>query len=181
MEILTSELNRGGYVKNLESSREYYETKIEDLRAEKQDNEAKIEALRAVDSNAFREKIAEYTIRNVDIDREITTLQGYLSQPANADTTAFEKKMTTVYDNIATFTETYTKISLAFYHNESTTHFRYTSIIRADGGIGRVFTILGSAVIGLIVAAAVTLAIYLPAYTRRKNQENALAPENKAE
>ncbi len=198
---LLVEIEENGYVNP--NDVDYYTT-IENYKAslvrEKTINEAKIANLneqyktiidlsgnQTIIIQDIMSNINDLTSRNAEIDYMITNVYDkILNNRDNHDNDPiyqeklrlFDERITTHYNKLIEFTDTYKKFSVNSYEENTKILVSAGSIITSTGGINIILAFLVFLVVGFVVGCGVNLCIDMPAYLKNKNDKE---KENKEE
>ena len=190
---LYTELETNGYVKDKDNYRDTVNLEINELTIEKEDNEKTIKKLKeqlkelveiyggttsSIQTyESFNERIANLTVRNVEIERKLLVLNGYLASidsNANEDEKElFEQKLDKYYNDLQGFTTKFADVTKATYVDNSKVIFNSNSVILASGDINLIIACIGSLILGFAVACGVILIMDLPKYLKEKKVSQA--------
>lgn len=187
LDLLSSEITKNGYVKDLDSYRNNYETQIYDLTIESEYNKKKLDqlqsqrdaliekaskdsSLQTLDLSTYNDSIISLTQRNIDIEREIEILNKYLDSASatKADGSVNENyfdaaKREAFEAKLKAFKsqlETYTAEYKACYLDciqDYNIYYNDAAKVVSDGGLSTVMTLAISVLVGFVVACVVNL------------------------
>lgn len=187
LELLSDEITKNGYVKdlsayqnNLETQRynlvleaQYNEKKLVELKAQRDaliEKASKDSSLQTLDLSTYNDSIISLTQKNIDIEKEVEILDKYLesSSPTKADGSSNEnyyddKKREAFEAKLKEFKlqlETYTAEYKARYLDciqDYNIYYNDAAKVVSDGGLSTVMTLAVSVLAGFIVACVVNL------------------------
>lgn len=189
LELLSDEITKNGYVKNLSVYQNNLETQRYNLVLESQYNEKKLVELKAqrdaliekaskdsslqtLDLSTYNDSIITLTQRNIDIEKEVEILDKYLesSSPTKADGSPNEnyyddKKREVFEAKLKEFKlqlETYTAEYKACYLDciqDYNIYYNDAAKVVSDGGLSTIMTLAVSVLAGFVVACVVNLIV----------------------
>lgn len=201
IDVLYTELETNGYISD-DSYLGTVRLEITELTREKEDNENIIANLKtelaelvAIYGNnassivstyeSFNSRIAALTERNVVIDRELKILRTYLGEETptagGGDLEAFHAKLDALHAKLTEFTATYSAVTRSVYNAVSRVNYTNVSIVTSTGSISLMISIIGSLVVGFILACIVNLIIDMPGYLRKKKADAAKREQDSEE
>lgn len=187
LDLLSSEITKNGYVKDLDSYRNNYETQIYDLTIESEYNKKKLDqlqsqrdaliekaskdsSLQTLDLSTYNDSIISLTQRNIDIEREIEILNKYLDSASATKTDGsvnenyFDAAKREAFEaKLKAFKsqlETYTAEYKACYLDciqDYNIYYNDAAKVVSDGGLSTVMTLAISVLAGFVVACVVNL------------------------
>lgn len=187
LELLSDEITKNGYVKNLSAYQNNLETQRYNLVLESQYNDKKLVELKAqrdaliekaskdsslqtLDLSTYNDSIITLTQRNIDIEKEVEILDKYLesSSPTKADGSPNEnyyddKKREAFEAKLKEFKlqlETYTAEYKACYLDciqDYNIYYNDAAKVVSNGGLSTVMTLAVSVLAGFVVACVVNL------------------------
>ena len=153
---LISELNMYGYV-----SIELLPARIAKLKAERAANDAKIQELERVlegitstNGTGLSEKLAEFLVRNVEIDNEIEAL-------TEQNVATFEARIENEYEKLRAAATTLQAVATVLYEQESRAYFDTTNA-SSEGGTSYALVAGGTFVLTAFVVGAIVCSIEFP-------------------
>ncbi len=207
------EIEANGYVKDYENYSVELKLEKKDLQIEKEQNTAKINELQAkvdaliasagnlqsVELTSYNNQIATFTVRNIDIDREIDIINKKLGitydlnsdgtykldskghrveiEGTNTvDTTEFEAKLEKYKNQLVQFTASYQSVEKEVVTNYSSVYFTYNNVIKETGGFSAIIAVGASLFMGLVIGCIVNLCL-----DYKKLNPNYVAVEPKTE
>lgn len=187
LDLLSSEITKNGYVKDLDSYRNNYETQIYNLTIESEYNKKKLDqlktqrdaliekaskdsSLQTLDLSTYNDSIISLTQRNIDIERELEILNKYLDSASatKADGSVNENyfddaKREAFEAKLKEFKsqlEIYTAEYKACYLDciqDYNIYYNDAAKVVSDGGLSTVMTLAISVLTGFAVACVVNL------------------------
>ncbi len=187
LSVLYTELHTYGYVKDLQSAKRKYEAQIAEYEREKRYNALAIQSLKEelaelvadsylgstmYDSESFNVRIAALTERNIEIDKQLEILNGYLDdgEEKSVGAEAFEEKLDEIYLFLQETTDEYTAIVREIYGRNSTVDYESNSVISSNK-TGIVVAAAISIAVGFVVAFIVNQFLCLPAVTEERREK----------
>ena len=172
---LYAQIREKGYVHN-------YEDALADLQLEKTNIEtqitltqSKIEAVEAarnkliadvaatsiqtLDLSIYNETLNELYVAKADLINEKELVDNKITKGATADTTEFDKTLTSYFTKLTDLTATYKMVASSVIKNNNSVFFATSSGIESKGGIHIVIEILLALILGCLVGICVNLVI----------------------
>lgn len=187
LDTLYTELYTYGYVKDINSSKRTYEAQIAEYEREKRYNTLTIQSLKeeladliagsyagstVYDSEAFNVRIAELTERNIEIDKQLEILNGYLDdgEEKSDGVAAFEEKLEEIYLFLEEMTDEYMAVIREIYSKNSMVDYALNSIVSMSQ-VSLPIAAAGSFAVGFVFAFIVNQFLCLPAVLEERKEE----------
>lgn len=175
LSTMQNEVEENGFVKNYSTNQKYYSSLKYDLTQEKKYNELKLNeltkqreelisaggSLQSLDLSTYNDQIITFTIRNVDIDKELAIIEKYLennSSDISQTQTEFDQRLISFYEKLISFTNEY-----IWFNNKCINDYKivYKNVSKVEQTGGLSIAIIGvlGALVGLCVGACVNLIV----------------------
>ena len=116
-------------------------------------------SVQVLDLNIYNETLNELYIEKTDLENELALVNKKITSGATADTTEFDKTLTSYFTKLTDLTATYKMVASSVIRNNNNVYFATSSGIESKGGIHIVIEILLALILGCLVGICVNLVI----------------------
>ena len=116
-------------------------------------------SVQVLDLNIYNETLNELYIEKTDLENELALVNKKITSGATADTTEFDKTLTSYFTKLTDLTATYKMVASSVIKNNNNVYFATSSGIESKGGIHIVIEILLALILGCLVGICVNLVI----------------------
>lgn len=195
----SEELNLKGYVKSPEAERSKYELQLAGLKdardyltTEKEELEQQLSSLysqlglgsgtgqsQVIITEAITVLISKITDVNTRIlsneksQRDVQRKLDTITAGDSTESTAFGLRLKAIEEKLTEFTETYASVSKTLYQRDMNIYYSNSNVIKTEGGLSMIITLVASAFVGLICGVFVAGVIGYN-YQKKKNEQETI-------
>ena len=116
-------------------------------------------SVQVLDLNIYNETLNELYIEKTDLENELALVNKKITDGATADTTEFDKTLTSYFTKLTDLTATYKMVASSVIKNNNNVYLATSSGIESKGGLHIVIEILLAIILGCLVGICVNLVI----------------------
>lgn len=159
-------LNYDEAIDQLEATKSSYETEAAKLQTVIDALSAEIDRQGAA-SNEINTALAEYLVEKAQIDYLIQGISDQITYGNTVDATAFDEKLSSMYDSLLELSKIIANAEKELYSSKNMkTYFATNNIVNEEGGLSVILVLLGSVVIGVLVAGFVNVVMDISKYKK---------------
>ncbi len=146
---------------NIETQITLTQSKIETVEAARNKLIADVAAtsIQTLDLSIYNETLNELYVAKADLINEKELVDNKITKGATADTTEFDKTLTSYFTKLTDLTATYKMVASSVIKNNNNVYFATSSGIESKGGLHIVIEILLALILGCLVGICVNLVI----------------------